>query len=68
MIFPSSIGWPIGVAVVIFLSVLLRHLANDAYRVAISRRVVPVPLDPKGKPILKKAAQRSELVVRSAVI
>lgn len=54
MIIPSFASWLTGVAIVIVSSILLRYLANDARRLAISRRAAP--FDAKRKPIFKKAA------------
>jgi hypothetical protein len=56
MIISAFASWLIGVAIVIALSILLRHLADDAHRLAISRRAASFPADPKRKPIYKKAA------------
>jgi hypothetical protein len=54
MIIPAVASWLTGAAVVIVSSILLRYLANDAQRLAVSRRAASS--DPKRKPIFKKAA------------
>jgi hypothetical protein len=56
MIIPAFASWLTGVAIAIALSILLRHLANDAQRLVISRRAASFPADPKRNPIFKKAA------------
>jgi hypothetical protein len=56
MIIPAFASWLMGLVIVIGFSILLRYIANDAHRVAISCKAASFPSDPKRKPIFKEAA------------
>ena len=56
MTFPSFVSWSVGIAVVTLLSVLLRYLAGEARKVAISRRGAAHISTTPDKPTFKRAA------------
>jgi hypothetical protein len=56
MVMPSLLSLVIAAAALALLSVLLRHLANEAYDMARSRRRVSVAAGPKNSNTYRRAA------------